>query len=222
MRIINYTMIIFFMVSSITLFAQEEVEAEKEMKYIFGSKGKTKVSGFGGPIMQFSAIGDEFAFFMGGGGAVLLNQTFYIGAFGEGLSTSHYSQIESIPEVPRGKTRFGYGGFWLGYIHKYQKPVHFGVSTRIGWGSIYYDTYYYENDYDYDYQADPTYLDNVFVFVPQIEVEFNFFKWMKMNVGLGYRVVTGINKEYMGEPIFDKKDFNKPEGTITLMFGYFK
>ena len=43
-----------------------------------------------------------------------------------------------------------------------------------------------------------------------------------MNVGVGYRVVTGINKEYMGELIFDKKDFNKPQGTITLMFGYFK
>lgn len=222
MRIINYTMVILFMVLTITLFAQEEAESEKEMKYIFGSKGKTKVSGFGAPIMQFSAIGDEFAFLMGGGGAVLLNQTFYIGAFGEGLSTSHYSQIESKPYVPKGKTRFGYGGFWLGYIHQYQKPVHFGISTRIGWGSIYYDTYYYDNDYDYEYQADPTYLDNVFVIVPQIEAEFNFFKWMKMNIGLGYRVVTGINKEYMGEPIFDKKDFNKPQGTVTLMFGYFK
>ena len=223
MRLTNYAMIILFAVSSITLFAQEEAEEEKNMQYIFGSKGKTKVSGFGAPIMQFSAIGDEFAFLMGGGGAVLLNQTFYIGAFGEGLSTSHYSQIESIPAVPKGKTRFGYGGFWLGYIHKHQNPVHFGVSTRLGWGSIYYDinyNNYYNNDYEY--QADPTYLDNVFVIVPQLEAEFNFFKWMKMNIGVGYRVVTGINKGYDGELIFDKKDFNKPQGTITLMFGYFK
>lgn len=222
MRIINYAMILLFVLSSITIYAQEE--EEQPMKYIFGSKGgKTKVSGFVAPIMQFSAIGDEFAFLMGGGGAVLLNQTFYIGAFGEGLSTSHYSQIESIPE--KGRTRFGYGGFWLGYIHKHQKPVHFGVSTRLGWGSIYYDVNHYKNyDNDYDYQTDPNFLDNVFVIVPQIEAEFNFFKWMKMNVGIGYRVVTGINKEYMetGELIFDKKDFNKPQGTITLMFGYFK
>ncbi len=219
MKLTNYFLIFLFLFSTVNLSAQEE-EEQKDMQYIFGSKGKTKVSGFGAPIMQFSAIGDEFAFLMGGGGAVLLNQTFYIGAFGEGLSTSHYSQIESIPE--RGKTRFGYGGFWLGYIHKNQKPVHFGISTRLGWGSIYYDVNYnnYYNN-DYEYQADPNYLDNVFVLVPQIEAEFNFFKWMKMNVGVGYRVVTGINKEYMGELIFDKKDFNKPQGTITLMFGYF-
>ncbi len=118
------------------------------------------------------------------------------------------------------KTSFGYGGFWLGYIHQSQKPIHFGASTRLGWGSIYYDQYY--SDFDYNFQTDKALLDNVFVIVPQIEAEFNFFKWMKMNVGIGYRVVTGIDKKYGGELLFDKKDFNKPEGTITLMFGYFK
>ncbi len=221
MKITNYTMIILFVVSSITLFAQEEAE-EKEMNYIFGGKGKTKVSGFGGPIMGFSAIGNEFAFVMGGGGAVLLNQTFYIGAFGEGIATSHYYEINegNILPAQQGKINFGYGGFWLGYIHKSQNPVHFGVSTRLGWGSIYLNRFY--NDINYEYQVDPAYLDNVFVFIPQLEAEFNFFKWMKMNVGIGYRVVAGINKEYLGEPLFDKKDFNKPQGTITLMFGYFK
>ena len=82
------------------------------MKYIFSGQGKTRVSGFGGPIMGFSAIGDEFAFFMGGGGAVLLNQTFYIGAFGEGLTTRHFTEIAGNSIFPReGKIDFGYGGF---------------------------------------------------------------------------------------------------------------
>lgn len=221
MKLIVYATTILFVFSSISLIAQEE---EKEMNYIFGSKGKTKVSGFGAPIMGFTAIGDEFAFMMGGGGAVLLNQTFYIGAFGEGLTTSHYTQIEGSNLFPyQGKIRFGYGGFWLGYIHQSEKPVHFGVSSRLGWGSIYFDQYYNSyNNIDYEYYVDPAFLDNVFVFVPQVEAEFNFFKWMKINIGVGYRVVAGVNKEYMGEPIFDKKDFNKPQGTITLMFGYFK
>lgn len=218
MKLTNYALIFIFLFSTVSLSAQEE-EEQKDMQYIFGSKGKTKVSGFGGPIMQFSAIGDEFAFLMGGGGAVLLNQTFYIGAFGEGLTTSHYTSLDESSYLPQGQTRFGYGGLWLGYIHKNQNPVHFGVSSRIGWGSIYYDLNYYDNNYEY--QADPAFLDNVFVFVPQIEAEFNFFKWMKMNIGVGYRVVAGVNKEYNGELIFDQKDFNKPQGTITLMFGYF-
>ena len=219
MKIINYAMIILFVLSSVTLFAQEE-EEEKEMQYIFGGNGKTKVSGFIAPIMGFSAIGNEFAFFMGGGGAVLLNQTFYVGAFGEGLTTGHYTDINEKSYPLKGKTSFGYGGFWLGYIHKSQNPIHFGASTRLGWGSIYYDQYY--NDVNNNFQADKDFLDNVFVIVPQIEAEFNFFKWMKMNVGVGYRVVAGIDKKYSNQLIFDKKDFNKPQATLTLCFGYFK
>lgn len=220
MKIKIYLAILVFALSSVSLNAQEE--EEKEMKYIFGGNGKTKVSGFIAPIMQFSAIGDEFAFLMGGGGAVLLNQQFYVGAFGEGLTTRHYSDYNQNIPGPQGKTSFGYGGFWLGYIYKSQKPIHFGASTRLGWGSIYYDQYYNYDDFDDNFQVNKELLDNVFVLVPQVEAEFNFFKWMKMNVGIGYRVVTGINKEYAGELIFDKKDFNKPQGTITLMFGYFK
>lgn len=220
MKTTIYTLIFLFALSSVSLNAQDE---EKEMKYIFGGKGKTKVSGFIAPTMEFSAIGDEFAFFMGGGGAVLLNQTYYIGAFGEGLTTKHYTEIDGIDYYPtKGQIRFGYGGFWLGYIYKSQKPVHFGASTRLGWGSIYFDQYYYNRDGDYNYQTDNAFVDNVFVLVPQIEAEFNFFKWMKMNIGVGYRIVTGINKTYNGQALFNKSDFNKPEGTITLMFGYFK
>lgn len=221
MKIKIYLAILIFALTSISLNAQEK--EEKEMKYIFGGKGKTKVSGFIAPIMGFSAIDNEFAFFMGGGGGVLFNQKFYAGAFGEGLATRHFpNDKENMFYPDKAKISFGYGGFWLGYIHKSQKPIHFGASTRLGWGSIYYDQYYDYQDGDFNFQTDMDYLDNVFVIVPQIEAEFNFFKWMKMNVGIGYRVVTGINKEYAGEPLFDKKDFNKPQGTITLMFGYFK
>jgi len=218
MKITNYAMIILFVLSSFTLFAQEE---DKEMQYIFGGQGKTKVSGFIAPIMGFSAIGNEFAFFMGGGGALLLNQTFFIGGFGEGLTTRHFTEIDnSNLYSPEGKISFGYGGFWLGYIHKSQNPIHFGASTRLGWGSIYYDQDYDKSNNNLPVNKD--YLDNVFVIVPQIEAEFNFFKWMKMNVGIGYRLVAGINKEYSGQLIFDKKDFNKPQATLTLCFGYFK
>jgi hypothetical protein len=63
MKILNYTLLVVFIFTSLFSYSQEEQE-EKEMKYIFGGKGKTRVSGFGAPIMQFSAIGDEFAFLM--------------------------------------------------------------------------------------------------------------------------------------------------------------
>ena len=58
-------------VLSFTLFAQEE----DEYKTIGGS-GKVRVSGFAGPTMLFTQIGNDFAHMMGGGGGVIINNFF--------------------------------------------------------------------------------------------------------------------------------------------------
>jgi hypothetical protein len=193
---------------------------EQEMKYLFGGKEKIRVSGFIAPIMEYSAMGDNFAFFMGGGGAILFNQAFFFGAYGEGLTTPYEKEIIINPLQSWKTTQqieWGHGGFWLGYIHRSNAPIHAGISTKLGWGSI--------DIYDQDFNHSSTeFRDNVFVIIPQLEAEFNFFKWLKLNVGVGYRVVTGIDKKYSwsDELIYDKKDFNKPEATMTLMFGFFK
>jgi hypothetical protein len=197
----------------------------QEMRYLFGGKGKVKVSGFIAPIMEYSAMGDKFAFFMGGGGAILFNQAFFFGAYGEGLTTQYYEDINyptidfpDIGEPFEERISFGHGGFWLGYIHHSQAPIHAGISSRFGWGSI----SPWEDDYKPNYSSE--FADHVFVIIPQLEAEFNFFKWLKLNVGVGYRFVTDIDKSYgwSDELIYNKKDFNKPQATMTLMFGIFK
>jgi hypothetical protein len=194
---------------------------DKEMKYLFGGKGKTSVSGFIAPIMEYSAMGDDFAFFMGGGGAILLNQAFYFGGYGEGLTTPYEKEIVLNPLYSyKGNERigFGHGGLWMGYIHHSQSPIHAGISSKFGWGTI--------NPWDENHMPNNSseLTDHVFVILPQLEAEFNFFKWMKLNIGLGYRFVTGVDKNYSwsDERIYDKKDFNKPEATMTLLFGFFK
>lgn len=210
-----------------------QAQENSEMKYIFSGDKKIKISGFIGPIMEFSAIQDEFAFFMGGGGGLMFNQKFYFGGYGEGLATIHKpkdwdDENHEDEDYDERKISFGHGGFWLGYILHPQKPIHFGISSKIGWGSINnVESYNSDNDWDSDWDnnwdsKDDYYLDHVFVAIPQIEVEFNFTKWFKANVGIGYRIVAGIDKKINDELVYDKKDYNKPEGTITLCFGYFK
>jgi hypothetical protein len=196
---------------------------ESDMKYIFGRQNKTSVSGFLAPIMEYSALGNEFAFFMGGGGAILLNQSFFFGGYGEGLTTSFYQNLDygknnlgtiTVEE----QIEFGHGGFWTGYIYKPKAPIHGGVSSRFGWGTIQpWNDEFKPNDLS-------EFKEHVFVFIPQLEVEFNFFKWMKVNVGAGYRLVTGIDKEYSvnNELVYDKKDFSKPQATMSIIFGFFK
>lgn len=204
-----------------------------EPRYLLGNKtGDVHVSGFGSYIIGFSNVGGNFAVYNGGGGAVLLNQTVYFGGYGLGLSTRHsrgsltmVKPGEGVVQYDDLYTQFGHGGFWIGYLHKSYKPVHFGASTKLGWGSLTMSNDIYDHNFDsYDYYHIA--YDNVFVITPQIEVEMNLLKWFKINASAGYQFVTGVNQTYTetgGEQVkfFDGKDYNQPMFNLTFAFGGF-
>jgi hypothetical protein len=208
-------------------------QEENEPRYLLGNNdGDVHVSGFGSFIIGFSGVDGNFAVYNGGGGAVLLNQTVYFGGYGMGLSTRH--TMGSIAMVkPGGEEKyyddlyaqFGHGGFWLGYLHKSYKPIHFGFSTKLGWGSLSMSNDIFDKNYDeYDYYH--IVVDRVFVATPQLEVEMNLLKWFKINASAGYQFVSGVDKTYMntaGEQVkfFDGKDFNQPMFNLTFAFGGF-
>jgi hypothetical protein len=206
---------------------------DKPVRYLFQSDDEIIVSGFGGPLVGFSTVLNEFAVTTAGGGAALFNQTFFIGGYGEGLATEHFLRELSIYN-PLSETNhyydkmqvtFGHGGLWLGYIHNHFRLVHFGASAKAGVGGI--GLTYPGFGMDRRNMLD---TDVVFVFTPQIEMEVNLFPWMKMNFGVGYRLVTRINNTYdfrqpNGEIVqcdyFESGDFNSPAFTIGILFGGF-
>lgn len=196
-------------------FAQNDT-TEVKNETLFGKMKLGKVSGMGGTFVEFSNANSEFAVFNGGGGAVIFNQTFYIGAYGMGLSTLHkmvYSDSSVIKKIgDRNHVSFGHGGLWIGYLNKSHKLLHWGVSSKFGVGAVsLYDIDFEDNDYASFAN------DVVMVFTPQLEAELNVTSWFKVNVGAGYRVVSGIDKTQ-----YYKKDMlNSPEGTIKLLFGGF-
>ena len=71
-----------------------------------------------------------------------------------------------------------------------------------------------------DYQY---YRDRIFTITPQVEMELNMTKWFRINVGVGYRFVAGIDATYeQGEntvKFYEDSDFNSPVGTISFIFG---
>ncbi|HOW26105.1 MAG TPA: hypothetical protein PK711_10600 [Bacteroidales bacterium] len=208
---------ILFLCSS-NVFSQEE----KEMQYLLSGSNRPSISGFGGPMVEFSSVEGDFAVFVGGGGAIIFNQTFYFGGYGEGLTTSHYRyDLSDITDIQEPKISLGHGGFWLGYVNKSFKAIHPAASLKIGWGkiSLYDDNW---NDYNPEnYVAQ----DGIFTLIPQLEVEVNLTSWFKLNVGAGYRWMTGMDKQYsQGGTMYDyyeSSDYSSPVGTISLLFGGF-
>lgn len=207
----------------------------QEMKYLFQGEGqKASVSGFAGIFNEFSGIDNDFAFSMGGGAALLIDQRFFLGGYGMGVTTRHlrdYSWYDSYMEENIKYydlyTRFGHGGFWLGYIHNPKKAINFGLNAKLGWGAVTLTDKLYKDYEDgwYNYMTD-----NVFVITPQFDLNLNLLKWMRASVGIGYRIVTGVNETYMYDDpdkgmvekaYFEENAFNSVTGNITLAFGWF-
>lgn len=195
-----YSGILFCLFLSSNLFAQEETE------YLLD--GKLSFSGFGGPITEFSSINNDLAVSSGGGGALIINRSFFFGGYGLGLTSEVDYPINANESI---KTNLSHGGFWLGGIIKPSKLIHFGVSSKLGWGSL--------SSRDFNGVITTNFIrgDDVFVVTPQVEVEMNVARWFKINVGGGFRKVVGIE-----EGIYNKTDFDSGVVTLNFLFGWFR
>ena len=202
---------------SLAIFAQEEEtiyekEQQDEYKTIFRRKdGRFFVSGFGGPIMSFSTIENNFAHMMGGGGGIIINN-FFLGGYGLGLTTpldfKGFSD-NSVPDSSNVNLEFGHGGLWAGYIIAPRKPIHLSISAQFGWGNI---------SSQLDYGLAPVSVDKVFVATPIVELELNFSHFFKVGLGSSVSYVRGpgiTNTDYTVQ------DFMKPSFYLTFKFGWF-
>ena len=189
----------------------QNADAQSDETSQFLLKSPLKFSGFGAPVYEFSDINGDFAVATGGGGALLINQQIFIGLYRLG-SNQHTQVVINSEQFNHARLHFGYGGLWLGYIHRAHELIHYGVSTKIGGGNIELT----DDDVRLSDEEREIGHEEVFVFTPQVEVEVNVLKWLKLNAGLGYRVVTEVDLAD-----FRNRDFSSVQGTFTLMFGWF-
>lgn len=200
----SFALFAFFFLPLFALFAQDD-----EPETLFS--GVNSISGFGGPMMQFSSVNGEFAFFMGGGGAVLFNRRFFLGGYGMGMTNGDIKHQAS--DLQKHTLQFGHGGFWLGYVIQPNKAVHFSVSSQAGWGGVSLgEDYSSINNRIYD-------EDDVFVLCPQAEVELNLTNFMRVGIGGGYRMVSGLQMEGVA---LENSDLSGPFGSLTFKFGWFQ
>ena len=177
---------------------------EKEYQTIFDNQD-LRISGMGGPFMQFTSVAGEFGHMMGGGGGVLLNN-FFFGGYGLGLTNA-------IPDYendnPTDRLTLGHGGFWIGYSLFGQKPIHLTFSSLIGWGEfgvMQFDGYY------------PFVRDKIFVVVPTVEVEMNLTRYFRIGAGASYNLYTMMDEQMHG---YKSSDISAPGGFLSFKFGWF-
>jgi len=200
-----YLLLVFSFTVSL-LFAQDFTESDyrkkNDVQTIMNTVEIKRISGFGGPTMSYSTIGGDFAFLMGGGGGIIINNLF-LGGYGEGLSNS----IDINKDVIIRDLDFGHGGFWIGYEIAHKAIIHPVISSRIGWGTL----------SGYNQTQNDVFYDNVFVVVPTISAEINFTRFFKINLGAEYRQTLNVNNA----PGLSNKDLSSIGVYMNFLFGWF-
>lgn len=186
---------------------------DQPTEYLFGRGGKVRVGGFGGTITDFSTVGNDLAVFNGGGGAVIFNRRLFIGGFGQSLVTNHNRLVADVNNsITNSRLELAYGGLWVGYNFWPHSIVHGTISTKIGGGAA---AWLPQNNFNFNNQL---YRTGVFVAIPTLGVEINIFRFMKVGVEGGYRIMNGLPADF---PFYTNQTLSGPTGSLTLRFGWF-
>ncbi len=146
--------------------------------------------GYGGPILALTNVTGHVGFLTGGGGAWVIDHTVLIGAAGYGL----VSEIETDRVGEEGAPmllNLGYGGLYLGYIHRSPDLVHVLGGVLVGGGGVGYRERYYEEITNRNSDA-------FVVIAPEIGLEVNIATWCRAALTGGYRFVTGVTESDIG------------------------
>lgn len=184
------------------LYAQEET--------LMGN-GDIEHGGFGGPVVKFTQVKNEFGVLVGGRGGWIINHCFVIGGGGYGLANNVDANNFYFGAKPF--INFGYGGVELEYIIQSDRLLHFSVYTLIGGGGVSYRNSLWDDDYwdDWDVPSDA-----FFVFEPAANVELNIISFLRINVGVSYRFISGVELDDL-----KNSDLAGPSAILTLKFGKF-
>lgn len=201
-----------FLIIAQVLFLPQYLQAQKdsttdEIETLASSAHK--FSGYGGPMLSFSQIDDEFVYYRGSEGALLIDKKFVLGGYSVQLGTD--IRPKNLISGNNYITQISHGGVLLGYILNPLSVLHINTSLKAGYGvaSVEQEFNDYKNVID-----EATLL----VLMPAIDVQVNATKWMRFSVGVNYQQYFGANQmEY-----YDNQKFSRPGVQLRMVFGWFK
>ena len=199
----NFLFVIMLFVFAVNLAAQEQT--------LFNDDYKT--SGFGGPVVKFTNINDQFAVLIGGRGGWILNHSLLLGGGLYGVANEVDAPEGALPLEGPLDIEFGYGGFELEYIIHPKSLVHYSVYTLIGAGATNY-VKKFNSFFESNEQAGET--DFLFVLQPAVNAELNVTTWFRLNAGISYLLVVGVDQNAL-----DNQDFSGIAAILTFKFGKF-
>ncbi len=187
---------IFFSCFTISVFSQEE---ENDGADTVG------ISGYISPFFQITNMIKQ-SYFVGGTGAIFLDQNFFLGGFG--TTMSNYFKTEK-GKYAGNELDLGGGGIIMGYIFYHAKKIHPVVTLWGGGGSI--------SISDANKVRNKDAYDDFLLINGTLELEYRPLKFLSMGVGVQYQKVSGLFLDGYSE-----KDFSGPGFYFNIKAGLFQ
>ncbi|MBK7406657.1 MAG: hypothetical protein IPL49_11665 [Saprospirales bacterium] len=174
------------------------VRTSNQDKTLLGRNGR--VGFFVSPYIEQGPLNEPWRTSLGGGVGLILGNAF-LGVYG--AAGADYEQVLNQDQLDR--IDLAHGGLWLGFTPIQHWALHPYGTMKLGAGVVNIDTNGW-NDY----------VDNVLVWSPELGVELNLTRFLRLAGTAGYRWVDGVST-----PNLTDSDFSGWTGTLTLRLGYF-
>lgn len=128
-----------------------------------------KFGGFGGPVVKISQLGNGIGTMIGGRGMAIMNNVLTVGGAGYGMVGGSRATVGSNSA----QVCMGYGGPGIGVKLFADEIVHVDMFNLFGWGGLRFR----------DSKTTVTF----FALEPEVNVEVNLFRFMRVGAGVSYR-----------------------------------
>ena len=170
-------------------------------------EGDLRHGGFGAPVVKLTEIDSRFGVLVGGRGGWIINGSVVIGGGGYGLANvANFEHLRNGAGDPGG-LEMGYGGLELGYVHRPDELVHVSVGLLIGGGRVVWDP---------GGPSGNRIDDAFFVAEPEGDVVLNATRFLRVAVGVSYRLARGVELFDLGDA-----DLSGLAAVVALKFGSF-
>jgi hypothetical protein len=171
-----------------------------------------------GPEYSYTMIDEKSANLFGLSGGIIINHNFSIGLKGIGIMTNNNLRFSGINDTEDVYLYSGYGGLLLEFRLMPLKPVNIAFPLLIGGGGAAFSTWGPNNWHNSgrDPVDDIYNWDEYFVIEPGVTLGINLLRFMRLDGGISYRIVHGLNLPETGSDLM-----NGLNAKFSLKFGKF-
>jgi len=218
MKNISITLVVIFV--TLLASAQENQSGKnEEIGTLFGRNKDAKFGWFVGCDNGYTQFDSRDVSLSGINAGLIINHNFTIGFSGSGWTNRSTMYYNNVTDSTGAYLEGGFGRLLLEYTLNPQAPVHLTFPLMVGGGGASYvtDKEYYEWDDDqWDNKHKTIDTDAFFTIEPGVRAEVNVFRFMRLNAGVSYRYVSGLDLVNTSGDLM-----NNFSATVGLKFGRF-